>query len=252
MVNTHMDVMETIYRGQVMRRKATRKAPPHEPEMLYIGCIDARLDPTKDLEIPKGKVLIFRNIAALVAKSEAGSQTVDPKSALANGEIPQNVSIGAAIEFFMNRIPQKKGVVKHIVISGHTDCGGIKACLSGQHESHEHYLPLYLSNLNQVREKVIERAKAGKFDEEQTLRLLEQESVRYSLINLLTYPAVRKAVDAGTLKIHGWVIDTGAATEIDEEQERKIQCISEINLITGEFERVGKSWATGAAARGGR
>ena len=138
------------------------------------------------------------------------------------GEIPPKVSIGAALEFFLNHIPLKDGKVKHIVIAAHTDCGGLKACQNGCGDQ-DHYLPLYLESLKEVRAKVMDKAKSNGWDGTQVLDALEKESVRQSMANLLSYPVVRHAIDQGKLEVHGWVIDTTT------------QHISEMNPQTLEF-----------------
>ena len=42
---------------------------------------------------------------------------------------------------------------------------------------------------------------------ENILRLTEKISVVFQIENLLTYPYVKKAVDAGKLHLHGWIYD---------------------------------------------
>jgi carbonic anhydrase len=200
----------------LVREKQRRRAqermpllPPHKPEMLYIGCIDARLDPIDDIGIPKGKALIYRNIAALVRPS-SDSPLGTPmdmdtiNAALATGEIPESVSMGATLEFFVGHIPSD-GKKKHIVISGHTDCGGIDACLHDRCK-HDSYLPRYLSALKEAREEVI--ANPALITSEQKHRALEEASVRQSIKNLMTYDVIRKAVEEDRVELHGWVIDT--------------------------------------------
>lgn len=177
----------------------------HRPEMLYIGCIDARLDPINDIGIPKGKALIFRNIAALVRRA-AGSEACGGDVDVSGGEIPESTSMGAALEFFINHLPAPEDGVKHIVVSGHTLCGGIRACLHNATKPEDKYLPTYLSALKDVRSEVLAKH-AGHSAEEQA-HALEQGSVRMSIENLMTYEPVRQAVEAGKLQLHGWIIDT--------------------------------------------
>ena len=43
-------------------------------------------------------------------------------------------------------------------------------------------------------------------------RFCEHEAVKVSLANLLTFPWVKEAVDAGKLKLHGWYFDLGIGT----------------------------------------
>src|SRR5438874_2698355 len=100
--------------------------PAHEPEILLIGCVDARLA-IQDVGIPYGKALIFRDIAALIA-GEGGE-----------GE---HLSEAAMLEFAVNIMK-----VKDIVVMGHTDCGGIKAALANQTSPETTYIRKYLAPL---------------------------------------------------------------------------------------------------------
>lgn len=213
-----MNIMDNIRRRQSRAVMPTRQTPPrHEPEMLYIGCVDARLDPVDDIGIEKGKALIFRNIGAIVLHD-------DPKENAATDHLPQNASIGAVLEFYLNHLPAPDGQVKHIVVSGHTDCGGIKACLDAPHTPGDHHLAHYLDTLQSVRARTLQEAAAKNWDEEQILHALEKESVRQSMANLRTYGCVQRALDEGRLELHGWIIDTAT------------QHIHEMNLATLEFE----------------
>jgi len=160
-------------------------APEHNPEMLLIGCVDARLDPHADIGIPNGKALIYRNIAALVAGRDGGAG--------------DRLSVAAALEFAVKRMQVQK-----IVVMGHTACGGIRAFLQGDNED-THYIHDYLMPLEQVR---LDELKKGVSEEEQA-RAMEKAAVLFSLENLLTYDVVSEAVAAGKLRLHGWLLDTG-------------------------------------------
>lgn len=213
-------MMHEIRLRQALAAREDHSLPPrHRPEMLYIGCIDARLDPIDDIGIEKGKAVIFRNIGAQVLPDISGRE-------VAEGELPPNVGVAAALEFFLHHIPGE-GRVKHIVIAGHTDCGGIKACLQGACCAHDHYLPLYLRNFDGVRGKILAEAARRGWSEEEALKALEEESVRWSLENLQTYPAVRRAMEEGRLEVHGWIINTAT------------QRIFEMNPRSGAFEPMG-------------
>jgi carbonic anhydrase len=218
-----MSIMDKVRRRQeelALSPSSGRKPPKHLPQILYIGCIDARLDPIRDIGIDKGTAFIFRNIGALVPAG--GHVQTDLK-----GKILQNTSIGAALELFLNHIPYGKDKMKHIVVSGHTDCNGIKTYWRDGCSEHEHNLSRYLENLSDVRARLMKKAKAKKWSDAQALHALEEESVRQSVANLKTYPVVRQAVKAGTLELHGWVIDTHT------------QHISEMNPRTLVFEPMG-------------
>lgn len=200
-----------IAKQQELARKPFAPPPRHEPEILYIGCIDARLDPIDDLGIPKGKALIYRNIGALVRPEQIESETkaIDKDAVLRSGEIPENVSMGAALEFFLNHIPAVDGRPKRIIVSGHTNCGGIAACVNHACKSEDRYLPHYLSILEPAREAVMQQAKESGWNQDRIYREMEESTVRYGVNNLENYEVVRRALDKDGLKLHGWVIETG-------------------------------------------
>lgn len=178
-----MDVIDHILRKQQkLNIPVTPVTPPHEPEMLLIGCVDARLDIIDDIGIPKGKALVMRNIAALVAGAHEES-AVRPVEA-------------ATLEFAVEVMK-----VKHIAVMGHTDCGGIRAQLEGLNMPS---IKLYLDPLESAHRQVMERG-GNRITQ---ARRMEQEAVRLSLKNLRTYPSVMSAERKGNLKLHGWVIDT--------------------------------------------
>ncbi len=221
-----MSIIDKIcLRQQALTAMPLHHLPPkHRPEMLYIGCVDARLDPIDDIGIDKGTALIFRNIGALVPKDGCVGGKLNSEGITAGNAIPQNVSMGAILEFFLHHIPGVPGQVKHIVVSGHTDCSGLKACQNEECGNHDYYLPLYLDALMDVRARVRNDAKIKGWDNAQILHALEEESVRQSIANLRTYAVIQRAIDEGRLEVHGWVINTAT------------QCISEMNPGTLEFE----------------
>jgi carbonic anhydrase len=166
--------------------------PEHSPEMLLIGCVDARLDIISELGIPKGKALVYRNIAALVQ----GSQQNDIS----------HMSEAAALEFAIDVMR-----VKDVVVMGHTDCGGIRACLEGA--EHHPDIHTYLQSLDSVRDEVI----AGGGNDTAQARAMEEAAVCQSMQNLHSYDVVKRAVEEGRLRLHGWLINTatGAIRQLD-------------------------------------
>lgn len=155
---------------------------PHNPQMLLIGCVDARKDPIGDLGIPKGAALILRNVAALVHPESEGRLTES-----------------AALAFAVREMH-----VKHIAVMGHTDCGGIRAAIKG---ISSYSLRDYLAPINHIKETVCKQA--GDLSEQE--HLLEQEAVKYSMNSLMTYDYIAQAMEAGELFLHGWVMDTATA-----------------------------------------
>lgn len=199
-----MDIIDKIRYQQAQANLPLGDTPPvHAPVMLYIGCIDARLDPADDIGIEQGKALIYRNVGAVVAGLDAQGN-------------PLHLSEAASVEFAVNVIK-----VRHIVVAGHTSCGGMDACLHGINTPDKKLLGEYMKPLEELRDDVVARHHAESHDTR--ARILEEGAVCQSLGNLLTYPFVREAVANGALHLHGWVIDTAT------------KHISELDQKTGEF-----------------
>lgn len=154
---------------------------PHQPEMLLIGCVDARKDPIGDLGIPIGKALILRNVAALV-----------------HPEHEKRLTESAALAFAVREMK-----VKHVVVMGHTDCGGIRAALEG---SSSFSLRDYLAPIAAIRDAV--RQESDNAHERRDL--LEQEAIKYSVRSLRSYDYIAEGERGGTLSLHGWLLDTAS------------------------------------------
>jgi carbonic anhydrase len=173
-----MELIDLIAQHQKAAVSGDGEVPEHTPEMLLIGCVDARKDPIDDLGIPKGKALILRNVAALV-----------------HPEHEKRLTESAALAFAVRHMK-----VKHIAVMGHTDCGGIRAAIEG---ISSYSLRDYLQPVYHLSEQV-QQAEEGLAAQR---RLLEQEAIKYSVRNLRSYDYIREAEEEGTLKLHGWLLD---------------------------------------------
>jgi len=168
----------------------SRKIPDHRPEMLLIGCVDARKDPIGDLGVAKGRALILRNIAALIRGTSVAPE--------------QRETEAAALEFAI-----KVMKVKHVAVMGHTDCGGIRAALQ---DVDFPCIRHYLSPLDEIKADV--KRKGGSLEDQ--AMVLEKEAVIMSVKNLRSYDYIAEAEAAGELSLHGWVLNiaSGGLKEI--------------------------------------
>lgn len=172
------DLLNTIRQRQLQLPSDVNETPEHRPEMLLIGCVDARKDIIGDLGIPKGKALVLRNVAALV-----------------HPEHEKRLTESAALAFAVRHVK-----VKHIAVMGHTDCGGIRAAIEG---ISSYSLRDYLAPITTIRNHVC--SQTG--DNAEQRWMLEQEAVRYSIRSLRTYDYIAEAETSGEVQLHGWVLD---------------------------------------------
>jgi carbonic anhydrase len=161
-------------------------AYPQEAKTLMIACSDSRIDPTLKFGTAPGEIFMIRNVASLVPPYTADGV---------------HHGTSAAIEFAVCVLK-----VEHIIVLGHAGCGGIQHLLA-QEEDQEFLSPW----MEIARDARIQTQRAGVVGME-ARHMCEQEAVKVSLRNLMTFPWVAKAVQDGALKIHGWYVDLGAGT----------------------------------------
>lgn len=193
-----MDIIEAIYRKHAAAPDpAGILFPPHHPEILYFGCFDARL-PMAEVGIPMGKVMIPRDPAAFVYPDSAH-------------HLDQGSALEAAI---------KGRGVKHVVVTGHTDCNAIGALTEKRTD-----WPRTMAYLAPLEPKRVQFEAQG-IDKETQKRRLEQEAVRMSLRNLRSYDLVREREQKGELELHGWILDvrTNALLVLDEKRDVFVSC----------------------------
>lgn len=158
------------------------------PEIMLIGCGDSRVAPETIFDADPGEIFVVRNIANLVPPCEPDTET-------------SFHGTSAAIEFGVNALK-----VKHIVVMGHASCGGVAAFANKAAPlSKRDFIGKWMSQIAPVADRV--GPPAG--DRQSWIRQLEWAVVEYSLDNLMTFPAVREAVEEGSLTLHGAYFGVG-------------------------------------------
>ena len=154
-----------------------------KPDVMVIACSDSRVNPSIIAKAEPGELFIVRNVANLVPPYEPDSHYH---------------GTSAAIEFAVRDLN-----VEHIIVLGHSHCGGIR-CLCEGHEDakNREFIDGWMS--------IVEQARDDSLKGEAQLRNVEREAVKVSLDNLLTFPCVKRRVEDGRLKLHGWLFDLEA------------------------------------------
>jgi carbonic anhydrase len=154
------------------------------PRAMVVACCDSRVHVAQIFGADHGEFFIHRNIANLIPPY---AQDGD------------HHGTSAAIEYAVMVLR-----VSHIVVMGHSHCGGVRGCVDmcNGHapalEKPESFTGRWLEMLRPAFE-----ALGTEGTPEQQASALEKYSVRVSLANLLTFPFVIEAVEAGNLSLHG-------------------------------------------------
>jgi carbonic anhydrase len=151
------------------------------PEVMVIGCCDSRVSPEVIFDVGPGELFVVRNIANLVPVYQPDGN--------AHG-------VSAALEYAVTVLK-----VKHIVVLGHAQCGGIRAFVDKiEPLTPGDFIGKWMQMFIKPGEVVEQR------DHEtmaQFVERIEKAAVFRSLENLMTFPFVRKAVDSGQMQTHG-------------------------------------------------
>jgi carbonic anhydrase len=158
------------------------------PSTMVISCCDSRVHATSIFGANEGEFFIHRNIANLVP----------PYS-------PDGTHHGtsAAIEYGTKELK-----INHLIILGHTDCGGI---ISGYNLHTDKPNPDYefinkwLSIIKPAYKKI-----STNISKKNQIKQLEEESVKNSINNLFSFPNIKKEVESKKLSISGLIHDIGS------------------------------------------
>jgi len=156
------------------------------PELLYIGCSDSRVAAEDLMGLGPGDVFVHRNIANMVISIDLNVMSV----------------VNYAVEYLK---------VKHVVVCGHYECGGVKAAMQSADLG---ILNPWLRNIRDVYRIHKTELNAIKDEGEKYDRLVEL-NVKEQCVNLIKTAAVQKAYRDRGLLVHGWVFDVHSGKLID-------------------------------------
>lgn len=164
------------------------------PEFLFITCADSRIVPDLVLGTGPGDLFISRNAGNVVPL-----------------DAPEGDGVTATIEYAVEVLK-----VRYAILCGHSDCGALKAAVNTQALDN---LPKAKKWLRHVEAAFEHRQPLNPEDGEGAeLGAVIRGNVVAQLANLKAQPSVARALQQGTLSVHGWYYDilTGRIERYDE------------------------------------
>lgn len=152
-----------------------------KPKVLWIGCSDSRVVPEQIMGAQPGDLFVHRNIANIIP----------PHASKEN-------CTAAAIKYAVNELQ-----VRHIVICGHTECGGIKAVINSDGEKNSCHIGNWISYADEAKQRVNEKNTNENSIYLETIK----ENVLQQKKHLLTYDFINEKIDSHVLNIHLWLYD---------------------------------------------
>lgn len=145
------------------------------PKIMIVGCSDSRVDPALILQSNPGELFIARNVANIVPPFK--------KDVSYRGTC-------AALEYGICSLE-----VKHLIILGHSQCGGIKALFDNDVAYKNDFVSNWVSLVSADIANVSSPDQLGK------------QALLCSYENCLTFPWIKERVEKQQLAIHLWFFD---------------------------------------------
>ena len=167
----------------------TKLSNVQSPDYLWIGCSDSRVPANEIVGLQAGELFVHRNIANVVPHADMNCLSV----------------IQYAVEVLN---------VKHIIVTGHYGCGGIRAAMSDKDYGQiENWLAHIRDVYHQNYDEISQISDAGA----QVDRLCEL-NVETQVRNVARTSIVQQAWRDGVeLAVHGWVysLEDGILQDLD-------------------------------------
>lgn len=172
LLNGYQDFRNQYAKGNESIMKSLSSG--QEPKVMIVGCCDSRVDPALILQCDPGDLFITRNVANIVPPFE--------KDEHYHGT-------SAALEFAIRYLK-----VEHLILLGHSQCGGIKALIS-EESLGDDFITRWVSVLK----------KSGALPN--TVDECAKRSLHQSYQHCLTFPWIKQQVEQGELIIHTWFFE---------------------------------------------
>lgn len=161
-------------------------AEGQHPKFLVFACSDSRVSPSHVINFQPGEAFMARNIANLVPSFNKLRYS----------------GVGAIIEYAVAELK-----VENILVIGHSRCGGIARLMAHPEDGSVpfDFIDDWVQIALPAKAKV--KAEYGHLPPDEQVEICAQEAVNLSLVNLLSYPYVQRAVADKKLALRGAYYD---------------------------------------------
>lgn len=180
-----------------------------EPEVMVVACCDSRVDPALILQCEPGDLFVVRNVANIIPPYEKDSG---------------HHGTSAALEFGINFLK-----VKHLILFGHSQCGGIQALLTNKNNlnteesgSQNDFIDNWVSIIKKYpRSKPTDPDQMNQKPSPQEIDQCAKLALNESYQNCLEFPWIKEKIKEGKLIIHRWFfeIETGQIFTYSDSQK---------------------------------
>ncbi|MDB5005009.1 MAG: carbonate dehydratase [Mucilaginibacter sp.] len=149
------------------------------PEVLWIGCSDSRVPANQVTNTKPGEIFVHRNIANVCNHSDMNMLSV--------------------LDYAVNVLK-----VKHVIVAGHYNCGGVAAALSNkQYGLIDNWLR-HIKDVYRLHSHELDRIT----DKETKINRLVELNVVEQAYNLCKTTIIQNAwKERQDLEVHGWIVD---------------------------------------------
>lgn len=178
------DELQDLFERNARWAEATEQREPgffsrllkqQEPQYLWIGCADSRVPANELVDLLPGELFVHRNVANVVVHSDLNCLSV--------------------VQFATDMLR-----VKHIIVVGHSRCGGVSAALNNKRAG---LVDNWLRHVQDVRDR--HQAWLDTVPAESRVDALCELNVIEQALNLCHTTVVRDAWGRGQpLAVHGW------------------------------------------------
>lgn len=178
------DLSELFERNRQWAQETERQKPgffsglltQQQPRYMWLGCSDSRVPANELVDLLPGELFVHRNVANLLVHSDLNALSV--------------------IQYAVDVLG-----VQHIIVVGHSQCGGVRAALNGQRAG---LVDNWLRHVQDIRDA--HRRFLDKLPDSARLDALVELNVLEQARNVCQSTVVTDAWQRGqSVVVHGWV-----------------------------------------------